>query len=147
VKAYYLDASAWVKRYSAEAGSDQVERLFESGSWLACAALGYVEVCAAVGRKHAEPTAESAASELHQVHRDWTGFVRIQLTDDIIEQAIESALRWTLRAADGVHLASALYLRHKVEGQQGEVWFVCSDARLTAAAERAGLPVLDPAIS
>jgi predicted nucleic acid-binding protein len=48
---YYLDASAWVKRYQQEQGSTWVEQLLRSDAHLACSALGLVEVCAALGRR------------------------------------------------------------------------------------------------
>ena len=47
----YLDSSAWVKRYVQEAGTAWVNELFESDEPLACATLGFVEVCAVLARK------------------------------------------------------------------------------------------------
>ena len=51
---YYLDASAWVKRYYAEAGTPSVEHLFSGEHLLGCSSLGVVEVIAALSRKHKE---------------------------------------------------------------------------------------------
>ena len=49
--AYYLDSSAWIKRYFREAGSDEVARLFAGGSGFMCSRLGVAEVAAGVVRR------------------------------------------------------------------------------------------------
>lgn len=48
---HYLDASAWVKRYYRETGTDWVQGLFTQNSTMACASLGVVEVIATLARK------------------------------------------------------------------------------------------------
>jgi len=48
---YYLDASAWIKRYCAEEGTTNVARLFDAGPAIACSALGLVEVLSTLARK------------------------------------------------------------------------------------------------
>ena len=48
---YYLDASAWVKRYFQEQGTDWIQTLFAQNSNMACASLGVVEVMATLARK------------------------------------------------------------------------------------------------
>jgi predicted nucleic acid-binding protein len=47
-----------------------------------------------------------------------------------------------LRGADGVHLASALYLAHAL---REEIIMVASDEELLTAAKKAGLVVVNPA--
>ena len=47
---YYVDTSAWVKRFT-EAGSTWVRKLFEQKEALACSPLGYVELLAAIARQ------------------------------------------------------------------------------------------------
>jgi predicted nucleic acid-binding protein len=141
---YYLDASVWIKRYSKERGSERVSPLFEGGDVLVCATLGFVETCAAAIRKLDGPAAEEVGKVLDEIAADWTAFIRMQLSDDIAEHAAESAVRWKLKGADAVHLASALQIRSTVKLSGGEVHFVCADRRLAAAAQRAGLDVIDP---
>ncbi len=48
---YYLDASAWVKRYVQEAGTDWILELFGKRPAFASASLGYIEVSATLARK------------------------------------------------------------------------------------------------
>jgi predicted nucleic acid-binding protein len=48
---YYLDSSAWMKRYLFETGSPFVTRVFDNGEHLACSMLGIVEVNATLARR------------------------------------------------------------------------------------------------
>ena len=48
---YYLDSSAWVKRYFDEAGSEGVNDLFEQFQLLGCSPLGLIEVGSTMARK------------------------------------------------------------------------------------------------
>jgi len=48
---YYLDSSAWVKRYYRETGTAWIENLFAERQPVACASLGVVEVTATLARK------------------------------------------------------------------------------------------------
>ena len=50
---YYLDSSAWVKRYFNEAGSGRVNHLFAQHETLGCSPLGIVEVGSTMARKRA----------------------------------------------------------------------------------------------
>jgi len=43
---YYLDASAWVKRYYQESGTAWMQDLFAHNRTMACASLGLIEVMA-----------------------------------------------------------------------------------------------------
>jgi hypothetical protein len=57
---YYLDSSAWVKRYFEETGSDWVDSLFEGGHLLSCSTLGLIEVMATAARKRAAGAVDAA---------------------------------------------------------------------------------------
>ena len=48
---YYLDASAWVKRYYWESGTRWVQALFAQNPAIACTSLGLIEVMATLARK------------------------------------------------------------------------------------------------
>lgn len=142
---YYLDASAWVKRYYREIGTDWVTRLFARHEPLSCATLGYVEVRAALSRK----LQSSAGGRLfervgEQVREDWADFLGIALTDEIVDGAAELAERFSLRAADAVHLASAVKLGERWPAPTEDFAFVASDRALKAAAVQMGMTVLDP---
>ncbi len=48
----YCDSSAWVKRYVQEHGSAEVYGLFQRRERIGSSTLGYVEVGAALSRRH-----------------------------------------------------------------------------------------------
>lgn len=144
---YYLDASAWVKRYAQETGSRWMEELFAQEPRLACASLGVVEVMATLARKHkAKQLADADFEEQSEnVIDDWDDLAQIHLTPEALLFARESAYRMALRGADAIHLGSALLFRQRFTVPGDEVILVASDRELKAAAQASGLSVLDPA--
>jgi len=147
MKFYYLDASAWVKRYAQETGSRQMEELFAQEPRLACSSLGMVEVMATLARKHKAKQLTDADFEEHsgRVTEDWDDFIQIHFTPEAVLFARESAYRMALRGADAIHLGSALLFRQRFAEPDDEVILVASDRELKAAAQTSGLSVLDPA--
>jgi hypothetical protein len=143
---YYLDASAWVKRYYAEPGSDRVRELFAQDAMMASASLGLLEVAATLARK--EKAGEISRAGLDQalaaLRRDWDRFAQVHLTEDVLADALVVARTGALRGADAVHLASALLLAAHLSSQEDEMAFVATDRELREAAGAAGLRVLDP---
>jgi uncharacterized protein len=107
----YLDSSALVKRYVAEAYSQEVTSLIAKAGTVGTAAISRTEVSAALGKatrmkvlKHAE-----AASALQVFTADWDNLVRLQITEVLVARA--SALAWdhSLRGYDAIHLAAATF--------------------------------------
>lgn len=143
---YYLDASAWVKRYYQEEGTSQVEALFQNGDHMACATLGVVEVMATLARKanarDIEPTI--LGQVFARVQEDWAQFVQIQLSGSVLGLALTLARDLALRGADLVHLASALALQRHLIGPEHRLIMVTSDHELLEAARASGLTVMDP---
>ena len=129
----YLDSSGLVKRYVAEADSQEFARIWESQEMLAISAVGYAEVMAAFGRRRREgEMPEDAYAKLTKTFKsDWQCMevlaVSIQL-NDIVDRL---TYRYALRGFDSIHLASALHIC-KISGE--EVLFVSADNRLRAAA-------------
>jgi len=107
----YLDASALVKRYVAEAGSREVTSLLSKADVTGTAAISRAEVSAALGKavrmkalKHDE-----AISALQVFTIEWENLARIQITEVLLARA--AALAWDhgLRGYDAVHLAAAVF--------------------------------------
>lgn len=143
---YYFDASAWVKRYYKEPGTDQIQDLFDSGSPRACATLGLVEVIATLSRKRkaGQLNEKDFLEKIQEVERDWSEFLQIEFSAEIVAQAKDSAQRFALRGADAIHMASALVLQVEL-GEDEELVLVTSDQDLKTAARISGMQVLDPA--
>jgi predicted nucleic acid-binding protein len=143
---YYLDASAWVKRYFQEAGSEAVDDLFGQSEALGCSPLGFIEVGSAMARKRTAGTVTADEFEAKRalLRNDWRHFLRIEMTPMIEERAFGVTDTCSLRGADSVHLASALAVREELELGSDEFVFVTSDEELKAAATKMGLSVVDP---
>ena len=136
----YLDTSALVKLYVRETGSGEVKKLARESAALATSIVAYAEVRAAFARLMREGvTVEKRHRErLKQFNADWESFMRIELGHAVARTAGELAEAYALRGFDAIHLASALWLN---DTSGGQLQFSAFDARLRAAAERAGLPV------
>ena len=143
---YYLDASAWVKRYYWESGTDTVQGLFETEHKLACASLGFVEMMATLARTRKARGVDSAAFEQKSVEleSDWERFIQIQLSAEAVELAKVVARRLALRGADAIHLASALILQERFVDEDDRLILVTSDRELKEAGEISGLIVMNP---
>ena len=72
----YLDASAWVKRYYQEPGSQRIHGLLSGVDPRVCSVLGVVEVVATLARKckALEITREDFEAKLADLERDWAVF-------------------------------------------------------------------------
>ena len=145
---YYLDASAWVKRYVRERGSEWIQDLFGQRPLLAYASLGFIEVLATLSRKRRAVEIVDSRFEIaiRQLERDWRGFVEVYLHTDVLSIAADVARRYALRGADAVHLASALRVRERLQSAHDAVLIVTADQELKAAARALGITVLDPAV-
>jgi predicted nucleic acid-binding protein len=134
----YLDASALVKRYVAEAGSAEVDVAISQAAVAGTALVSRAEVAAALGkavRVHAL-TREEALAALQVFRNDWVDLVRIQLTEMVIARADMLAWDHGLRGYDAVQLASALAWQDAL----GEaVTLATFDKHLWAVARSAGL--------
>lgn len=106
----YLDASALVKRYVAEAGSPEVEALINEAQAIGTAVISRAEVAAALARaaRSGLVTSEAATKALQAFNADWEHLVRLQLGEPLAARAAALAWEHGLRGYDAVHLASAL---------------------------------------
>ena len=146
MKIFYLDASAWVKRYFEETGTACVEELFgRIDASFCCSPLGFIEVLATVFRKlkAGELELEKSQQIQQELTKDWNLFIRVRFTKKVEHSARKVVEDFALRGADSIHLASAFSLNEQLENEGGIV-FVASDKELKTAAWNSGLEVLDP---
>ncbi|PYM94644.1 MAG: hypothetical protein DME08_17515 [Candidatus Rokuibacteriota bacterium] len=88
----YLDTSALVKRFVAEAGSSKVQSLLTGRAPIASATIAYAELYSGLTRRHREGVLSQLQYRLacRNVERDWMALVKVRL----------------LRAAAGERLAT-----------------------------------------
>ncbi len=134
----YLDASALVKRYVAEAGSAEVNQLLVRADVVGTAAISRAEVAAALAKavRVGALTRDEAEAALQVFRAEWVDLVRLQLTKVILAQADTLAWEYELRGYDAVHLAAALFWQSSL----GEpVTLATYDRQLWQAGNAAGL--------
>ena len=134
----YLDASALVKRYIAEAGSAEVGTAVSQAATTGTSLVSRAEVAAALGKavRVKALTQEEAFSVLQVFRSDWVDLVRIQLTEVVVARADSLARDHGLRGYDAVQLASGLAWQDAL-GEQ--VTMATFDKHLWTVAESVGL--------
>jgi uncharacterized protein len=126
----YLDASAVVKLLVREAETSALRRRLRTWPRRASSALLRVELLRTVKRAGLPRLMQGARRQLANIDL-------IRLDEDLLERAGEIEPP-TVRSLDAIHLASALSLG----GDLAAV--VTYDARMSAAAQALGLPVIAP---
>jgi predicted nucleic acid-binding protein len=125
----YLDASALVKRYVDEEGSEAVRAAMAiENAWWICR-IGFVETVRAVGLA-------AGAGAVRAVKREWESFGVVEVDAALAGQAAALALSAELRSLDALHLAAALRLGDE------DLTLATWDTRLHAAARDQGLRTL-----
>jgi uncharacterized protein len=131
----YFDTSALLELVIAEAGADQASLLWERASEVVVSRLVWPEALAALAaaRRGRRLTEEGHAAAV-RLFRDLFGRCTVvSVADHLVERAAELASGYDLRAADAIHLATALAVM-----EPGSI-FVTWDKRLQQAAIEAGL--------
>lgn len=125
----YLDASALVKRYIEEDGSELVVNAMAAASAWSMCRIGYVETVRAVG-------IAGGRRAIRKVEADWLAFDVVEVDSALAEHAAQLALSAELRSLDALHLASALVLPPE------DLTFATWDTRLHRAANAHSLATL-----
>jgi predicted nucleic acid-binding protein len=134
----FLDTSALVKTYIDEAGSDHLDQLLAAADSVAVCALAEVEVLSTIARKRRQKLISATGYEQvkQELIADLQTFEVIPVERSVLDGAIRLLEQFPLRGADAIHLAAARSANIDL--------FVTSDLEQRAAAEGAGLNVLDP---
>jgi len=134
----YLDASALVKRYIAERGTDEVAKSISTAEAVGTSILSRAEIIAALAKAVRVGVLEhDAAHSAAQLFRgEWQNLIRIQTTETLIARTDSLAWELGLRGYDSVHLASAIIWS---ENMEQELHLATFDRQLWNAAKRRGL--------
>ena len=136
----YYDASALVKRYVRETGSNAVRRLLASGV-AASSRLSEVEISSGIARRTREGTLTIRQRDrmLTVLQRDMPALAIVEIVPEVTAEARALLLRHPLRAADAIQLASCLYLQRQLAQP---VPFVAFDRRLLDAARAEAVEIV-----
>ncbi|HEV2350744.1 MAG TPA: type II toxin-antitoxin system VapC family toxin [Terriglobia bacterium] len=147
---YYLETSALVKLYVQEPGTDRLLQLarIPPENRFAVLAIAGVEARSAIRRRERGGDIDHLTANLilDRLQQDLEArFLRLALSDAVLDGAMEMIDRYALRAYDAVQLAGCLVL--KTADNTETPTFVCADQQLLDAARSELLPILDPGAS
>jgi len=137
----YWDTSALLKLFVSEPGSADARRVLARDREAATALLTYVEAFSALTRRGQDGSLTRA--DLATVRRrfgvEWTGYLRVPMTDEVVRRSRTMVERHGLRTLDAVHLASLLELGERL-GER--IPLVAADGHLLRAATAERLRVI-----
>jgi predicted nucleic acid-binding protein len=147
VSFYFLEATAFVKLFVQEPGTDALIRLMEAAedNRKLISASTPLEVYAVLRKREraGDITPEDAASALSVLRMESARMVQQPLNPAVLEAARQLVDRTTLRWTDALQLGVVLAARDMFQGT--EIVFVSASARLLEAAASEGFKVLDAA--
>lgn len=132
----FFDSSAFAKRYVREAGTDEVLSLCQQATELCLSAIAIPELASAFCRLQREGrvTAAQYQSLKKNLLLDIADAAVCDLAPEVMQHAVSSLEKNTLRAMDAMHIGAALALQ--VDR------FVTADVRQLSAAKKMGLQVV-----
>lgn len=136
----YLDASALVKKYFKEAGSQEIVSLWKKAEAIITSSVTYAEVMASFFRKKREVFIEDQIfqSIIKTFHHDWQKFIIVAVNNELNEAIDRLVAIYPLHGFDALHLASALIIHASVPE---DFLFACFDQKLSLAAAAENLKI------
>ena len=137
----YWDTSALLKLFVSERGSSEARHVLAGDREVATALLTYVEAFSAFTRRGQDGslTRASLASARRRFGAEWTAYLRVPMTHEVVRRSREAVERHGIKTLDAVHLGSLLELGERL----GEsIPLVAADGGLLRAATAEGLRVI-----
>lgn len=133
----YFETSALLKFVLEEEGRPLAHELWDHADAVVTSQLTYVEACAALAAasRAGRLSAPSLRRSIHEVDERWQELSAVDLDAELVANAGMLVQEHALTGADVVHLATVVALR------TDDIVFVSWDARLSAGALAAGIPV------
>lgn len=151
---FYFDASALVKRYTQEIGSDKVNFLFNNVplNRMMCLILGVIElfwICVRKrndGRLTNPDFSQAGVNFNYEVIDDQSDFKTLSAPDSLVWDAMDLIENHSLNSVDAIVLRSALDMATELRSTGDTLVLVASDQRLLRAARTEGLQIFNPEI-
>jgi predicted nucleic acid-binding protein len=149
----YFDASALVKRYSAEDGTELVNELFRQlpTKQMTCALIGILEIISVLVRKQNDGRLSSTLFaqmmvELNEEIIVSEAFSVASVNDELLLSALSLIAQHSINATDAIILRSCLNLQQVLQNQGHRLILWSCDKRLLRAAQHEGVEVFDPEV-
>lgn len=151
---FYFDASALVKRYTEEIGSDKIDVLFTNVPLerLLCLTVGAIEVFWICVRKRNDGRITSRQFERAVTHlrreliNRQSDFKTLSVPDSLVWDSMDLIEIHSLNSVDALVLRSALNTATELHNTGDTLILVASDQRLLRAARTEGLQVFNPEV-
>jgi predicted nucleic acid-binding protein len=147
----YFDASALIKQYTSEHGSNIVNTLFEhiSDTQIVCSALSIAEVISILVRKRNDARISDLLfkQSLANFHAEIVSSRKVRKTtvnNRLINLSLTFIFKHNINATDAIILRSALDLQQLLHESGDTLLFCAADKRLIRAAEAEGVTILNP---
>lgn len=150
MSALFFDTSALVKRYARETGTSWIIGNFKTAAnnRIYVSRVTSVEVIAAITRRVrvGSITTSDASKAITRFRRLFKGTLRkVEITNQLIEEASALAEKHFLRAYDAIQLASVLEIQQqRVAAKKTPIVLISADDALNMAATAEGLSVDNP---
>ena len=149
---FYFDASALVKRYTRESGSDRMLFLFRNMplARLLCLTIGAIEVFWICIRKKNDGRitigefTQAVGHLEHEIINYQSSFRKISVPDSLVWNSMDLIETHSLNSVDAMVLRSALDTATELRSIGDRLVLVASDQRLLRAARAEGLHVFNP---
>ena len=149
---FYFDASALVKRYTQEIGSDKVNFLFNNVplNRMMCLILGVIElfwICVRKrndGRLTNPDFSQVGVNFNYEAIDDQSDFKTLSAPDSLVWDAMDLIENHSLNSVDAIVLRSALDMAMELRSTGDTLVLVASDQRLLRAARTEGLQIFNP---
>ncbi len=139
----YFDTSALAKNYVLEDGSPGVVKLLLENPDNATSKLTYAEILSALVRRtrSGDLSLQKMREVINKFENDWNSLLIVDFHDDILPIVKRVIEKHQLKAADSIHLASAIWLKISLKE---DVAFTSSDLNLLKAARAERLSPIHP---
>ncbi len=149
---FYFDASALVKRYTRESGSDKMLFLFRNVPLerLLCLTIGAIEVFWICIRKKNDGRitigefTQAIGHLEYEIINNLSSFRKISVPDSLVWDSIRLIETHSLNSVDAMVLRSALDIATELRSVGDRLVLVASDRRLLRAAYAEGLQIFNP---
>ncbi|MDE0469423.1 MAG: type II toxin-antitoxin system VapC family toxin [Candidatus Poribacteria bacterium] len=151
---FFFDASALVKRYTQEIGSDKINFLFNNVALnrMMCLVIGIVElfwVCVRKkndGRITSRDFSQAGINLDYEVIDNQSDFKTISVPDPLVWNSMRLIEPHSLNSVDAIVLRSALDIAAELRDTENTLVLVASDQRLLRAAHTEGLQTFNPEV-
>ena len=139
----YFDTSALAKNYVLEDGSEHVSKVLLENSENATSKLTYAEILSALVRrtKIGDLSSQKMREVIGKFEDDWNRLLIVDFHNELLPIVRRVIEKHQLKAADSIHLASAIWLKVSLKEN---IAFVSSDVNLLKAARAERLSPINP---